>query len=67
MNGANLSSWMVVARRLRRSNGFAVGKGGGDGDADIDASDAESLCVRERRLATLYDRDSGGLPRKWID
>ncbi|MCA1604932.1 MAG: alpha-glucan family phosphorylase, partial [Acidobacteria bacterium] len=51
------------------SNGFAIGN---EVEAiestDMDASDAESLYrVLEQEVVPLYyDRDSGGLPRKWI-
>lgn len=51
------------------TNGFAVGNEvAATENADIDASDAESLYrVLEQQVVPLYyDRDSSGLPRKWI-
>jgi len=51
------------------TNGFAVGdEVAATENADIDASDAESLYrVLEQQVVPLYyDRDSAGLPRKWI-
>jgi starch phosphorylase len=51
------------------TNGFAVGNElAAPDNADIDASDAESLYrVLEQQVVPLYyDRDSAGLPRKWI-
>ncbi len=51
------------------TNGFAVGNDAVVTEkADIDASDAESLYrVLEQQVVPLYyDRDSDGLPRKWI-
>jgi starch phosphorylase len=51
------------------SNGFAVGNEPASGEsADVDKSDAESLySVIESQVVPLYyDRDSDGLPRKWI-
>ena len=51
------------------TNGFAVGNEvTATENADIDASDAESLYrVLEQQVVPLYyDRDSAGLPRKWI-
>jgi starch phosphorylase len=49
------------------TNGFAVGNGA-ESSGDVDASDAESLYRRlEQEVVPLYyDRDGGGLPRKWI-
>jgi len=51
------------------TNGFAVGNElGAKENADIDASDAESLyrVLEDQVVPLYYDRDSGGLPRKWI-
>ena len=51
------------------TNGFAVGNElGAKENADIDASDAESLyrVLEEQVVPLYYDRDSEGLPRKWI-
>ena len=51
------------------SNGFAVGNEvAATENPDVDASDAESLYrVLEQQVVPLYyDRDSAGLPRKWI-
>jgi len=51
------------------TNGFAVGNEVAAPDnPDVDASDAESLYrVLEQQVVPLYyDRDSAGLPRKWI-
>jgi len=51
------------------TNGFAIGNGSESEDvAKIDASDAESLYqVLEQDVVPLYyDRDSDGVPRRWI-
>jgi len=51
------------------TNGFAIGEEvAGPAETDIDASDAESLYrVLERQVVPLYyERDSEGLPRRWI-
>jgi starch phosphorylase len=51
------------------ANGFAVGNElGAKENADIDASDAESLyrVLEDQVVPLYYDRDSEGLPRKWI-
>jgi len=51
------------------TNGFAVGNEvTATESADIDGGDAESLYeVLENQVVPLYyDRDQGGLPRKWI-
>ena len=51
------------------TNGFAVGNEPAAAEAlDVDASDAESLYgVLEQQVIPLYyDRDSDGLPHKWI-
>ncbi|HEV8366821.1 MAG TPA: alpha-glucan family phosphorylase [Pyrinomonadaceae bacterium] len=51
------------------TNGFAIGNGVDTSDiAKIDAGDAESLySVLEQAVVPLYyDRDSDGVPRKWI-
>lgn len=51
------------------TNGFAVGNEvEATETADIDASDAESLyrVLEEQVVPLYYDRDSEGLPRKWI-
>ena len=51
------------------TNGFAVGNElGAKENSDIDASDAESLyrVLEEQVVPLYYDRDSEGLPRKWI-
>lgn len=51
------------------TNGFAVGNEvEATETGDIDASDAESLyrVLEEQVVPLYYDRDSEGLPRKWI-
>jgi starch phosphorylase len=51
------------------TNGFAVGGRLETGEAsEIDAADAESLyrVLEEQVVPTYYERDSDGLPRKWI-
>jgi len=51
------------------TNGFAIGNGVDSADiSKIDAGDAESLySVLEQAVVPLYyDRDSDGVPRKWI-
>ncbi|MBA3568360.1 MAG: alpha-glucan family phosphorylase, partial [Pyrinomonadaceae bacterium] len=51
------------------TNGFAIGSSAEGAEAgDVDTSDAESLYrVLEQEVVPLYyERDSDGLPRKWI-
>ena len=51
------------------TNGFAIGNEvAGADETEMDASDAESLySVLEQQVVPLYyDRDSEGLPRRWI-
>lgn len=51
------------------TNGFAIGGTAEEGEsALVDAADAESLySVLEREVVPLYyDRDTSGLPRKWL-
>ena len=51
------------------TNGFAIGNEIASAtETDVDATDAESLYrVLEQQVAPLYyERDSNGLPRKWI-
>lgn len=67
LNLSVLDGWWLEG--YNGSNGFAVGNGiAAIGNADVDASDAESLYqVLEQQVVPLYyDRDSDGLPRKWI-
>jgi starch phosphorylase len=49
------------------ANGFAIGNGT-ESSPDVDASDAESLyrTLEQEVVPVFYDRDSEGLPRKWI-
>jgi len=49
------------------TNGFAVGNDV-ESSNDVDASDAESLyrTLEQEVVPLYYDRDSEGLPRKWI-
>lgn len=51
------------------TNGFAVGGSVETGEAaQIDAADAESLyrVLEQEVVPSFYERDSDGLPRKWI-
>jgi starch phosphorylase len=51
------------------SNGFAIGNGDEHGDVSvIDAADAQSLyrVLEEEVVPLYYDRESTGLPRKWV-
>ncbi len=51
------------------TNGFAVGNSADGVEAgDVDASDAESLyrVLEQEAVPLYYERDSDGLPRKWI-
>jgi starch phosphorylase len=51
------------------TNGFAVGNDVvATETADVDASDAESLysVLEQQVVPVYYDRDSDGLPRKWV-
>jgi starch phosphorylase len=51
------------------TNGFAIGNGNEGAEvAEIDALDAESLyhTLESEVVSRFYDREAGGLPRKWI-
>ncbi len=51
------------------TNGFAIGSSAEGAEAgDVDTSDAESLyrVLEEEVVPLYYERDSDGLPRKWI-
>src|ERR1700752_3685233 len=51
------------------SNGFAIGNGDEHGDVSmIDAADAQSLyrVLEDEVVRLYYDRESTGLPRKWV-
>jgi len=51
------------------SNGFAIGNGDEHGDVSmIDAADAQSLyrVLEDEVVPLYYDRESTGLPRKWV-
>jgi starch phosphorylase len=51
------------------TNGFAVGDEiASANEAEMDRSDAESLyrTLEQQVVPLYYDRDAGGLPRKWI-
>jgi glycogen phosphorylase len=49
------------------TNGFAIGNTA-DEEVNVDTTDAESLyrVLEEEVVPLYYDRDSSGLPRKWI-
>jgi starch phosphorylase len=67
LNLSVLDGWWLEG--YEGTNGFAVGNElGAIENADIDASDAESLyrVLEEQVVPLYYDRDSEGLPRKWI-
>jgi starch phosphorylase len=67
LNLSVLDGWWLEG--YNGTNGFAVGNDvAAIETADVDASDAESLYqVLEQQVVPLYyDRDSDGLPRKWI-
>jgi len=51
------------------SNGFAIGNGDDSNSVSlIDAGDAESLyrVLEEEVIPTYYDRDSSGVPQRWV-
>ncbi len=67
LNLSVLDGWWLEG--YNGTNGFAVGNEIPALDsADIDASDAESLyrVIEQQVVPLYYDRDSEGLPRKWI-
>jgi starch phosphorylase len=67
LNLSVLDGWWLEG--YNGANGFAVGNESEAGEnADIDASDAESLyrVLEEQVVPLYYDRDSEGLPRRWI-
>lgn len=67
LNLSILDGWWLEA--YDGSNGFAIGNGDDSTDVGlIDAADAESLyrVLEEEVVPTYYDRDSSGLPHRWV-
>jgi starch phosphorylase len=66
LNFSVLDGWWLEG--YDGTNGFAIGARETAETGDVDAADAESLYrVLEQEVVPLYyERDSDGLPRKWI-
>ncbi|HET6861578.1 MAG TPA: alpha-glucan family phosphorylase, partial [Pyrinomonadaceae bacterium] len=67
LNLSILDGWWLEA--YDGSNGFAIGNGDDSTDVGlIDAADAESLyrVLEEEVVPVYYDRDSAGLPHRWV-
>ncbi|HSE22010.1 MAG TPA: alpha-glucan family phosphorylase [Pyrinomonadaceae bacterium] len=67
LNLSILDGWWLEA--YDGSNGFAIGNGDDSPDVGlIDAGDAESLyrVLEQEVIPTYYDRDSSGLPYRWV-
>jgi len=67
LNLSILDGWWAEA--YDGHNGFAIGRGLTHTDIDVhDARDAEALVtvLRDEVIPLYYDRDSDGVPRRWI-
>ena len=67
LNLSILDGWWAEA--YDGHNGFAIGRGETHTSIDMhDARDAEALVrvLRDEVIPLYYDRDSDGLPRRWI-
>ncbi len=67
LNLSVLDGWWAEA--YDGHNGFAIGRGETHTSTDVhDARDAEALVkvLRDEVIPLYYDRDSDGLPRRWI-
>jgi len=54
---------------FREDNGWAIGDGKQEADAEAqDDADADSLyqLPEEEVVPSFYDREEGGLPRRWV-
>jgi starch phosphorylase len=68
LNLSILDGWWAEA--YDGSNGFAIGKGSSHVDEGVtDERDADALLrvFEQELIPTYYDRDSDGLPRRWIE
>lgn len=67
LNLSVLDGWWIEG--YDGKNGFAIGDDVEGGEAgDVDEADAESLyrMLEEKVVPTYYERDSGGIPRRWV-
>lgn len=67
LNLSVLDGWWIEG--YDGTNGWAIGDATEGGEApDVDASDAESLyrVLEEEVIPLYYERDEGGLPRRWV-
>lgn len=67
LNLSILDGWWVEG--YDGGNGFAIGDLNDEGGTDdVDASDAQSLyrLLEEEVVPLYYDRDAGGIPRRWV-
>jgi starch phosphorylase len=67
LNLSILDGWWIEG--YDGTNGFAIGDNvEGEETDDVDASDAESLyrLLEEEVVPCYYERDAGGLPRRWL-
>ncbi|HEX8844651.1 MAG TPA: alpha-glucan family phosphorylase [Pyrinomonadaceae bacterium] len=67
LNLSVLDGWWIEG--YDGANGFAIGDAApGEETSDVDESDAESLyrVLEEKVVPAYYDRDSAGIPRRWV-
>ena len=66
LNFSVLDGWWLEG--YDGDNGFAIGDLGQTGEAEMDRQDAESMyrVLSEEIIPRFYDRDTEGLPRRWI-
>jgi len=66
LNFSVLDGWWLEA--FGGANGFAIGDLSEVTDDEADATDAESMyrTLEEEIVPRFYDRDSEGLPRRWV-
>ena len=67
LNLSILDGWWIEG--YDGTNGFAIGdEREGNAAGDVDEADAESLyrMLEQKVLPTYYERDSRGIPRRWV-
>src|ERR1043166_5025833 len=66
LNFSVLDGWWLEG--YDGDNGFAIGDLSDESEAEMDQRDAESMyrVLSEEIIPRFYDRDSEGLPRRWI-
>ncbi len=66
LNFSVLDGWWLEG--YDGDNGFAIGDLSETGEAEMDRADAESMyrVLTDEVIQRFYERDAGGLPRRWI-